>query len=111
MKTAAAIICGFVLALAQLFAAQPALCAAPTSVRACCHCGGKMACCAEQPSSRAPASATVVRTAPQNEISFLPQAISLLVPQIVKPASVSAVVALVKPAAAPIYARDCARLI
>ena len=98
------------LVLAQIFAAQPAACFAPVKARSCCHCSGKMACCAGQ-SSPAPASATVVQTAPQNEISFLPQILSLLAPLSSPPASVPALAATLKPATLPIYTRDCALLI
>ncbi len=104
-----AILCGFVLALAPLFGAQPAWCIAP-AVHGCCHCGGKMACCAAQKNSAAPVSATV-RSAPQNELSLLSQTLSIPTP-LTAPAALSFVnAAALKPAALPIFARDCARLL
>jgi len=109
VKTVVAIFCGIVLALVPL-AAQPALCAAP-AVHSCCKCGGKMACCSARQNSAMPDNATLVRTAPQNELSLLSQILSLPTPLTARPASISTITARLKPAASPIYARDCARLI
>lgn len=99
------------LVLAQVFTAHPAVCPVPMKADNCCHCSGKMACCAERHSSNAPAKATVVQTVPHNQISFGPQLFSLLVPLSLQPASVSANAVVLKTAILPIYTRDCALLI
>ena len=111
VKSAAVILCGFVLALAPLFAAQPAWCAAPPAVHRCCHCGGKMACCSAQKNSAPPASATMVRTAPQNELSLPSQIISLPTPLTATAVRVAAIATALKQSALPIFARDCTRLL
>jgi hypothetical protein len=112
MKTALAIVCGFLLAGAPFLLAQ----AAPSCVKqnqAICHCGGKMSCCAAKslPDSR-PMPAVPVPSSSQNQFSLLaPHALAwALLNNETHPISFT-VVSPSLVTGAPLYARDCARLI
>jgi len=112
MKTALAIVCSFLLTGAPFLSAQ----AAPSCTKqnqAICHCGGKMSCCAGKtlPNSQ-PTPAVPAQTSSQNQLLLLaPHALAwALLNNETHPISFTAVSpSLVT--GAPLYARDCARLI
>jgi hypothetical protein len=107
-----AILFSFFLVWAQLLAAPMPACSRQPA-RACCHCGGKMSCCAAQPSPCSqsapavpapsgiqnqfllPASVLITWSLPENEAGLISSAF-------VSPLTATGV---------PLYARDCARLI
>jgi hypothetical protein len=112
MKTALAIVCCFLLAGAPFLSAQTASSCVKQN-RACCHSGCKMDCCAGKslPDSQS-VPAVLAQSGSQNQFSLLaPSALvwTLLTSEThpisftaVSPSSVTG---------APLYARDCARLI
>ena len=113
MKAAWAIVCSLVLVAAQLFAAPlPASCA-KAPVRACCHCGGKMSCCRSQSASNSqPVPANSVRTGAQNQFLLLTSSVAAWV--LPDARSVEFSFSFSSPLTAngaPLFARDCARLI
>jgi hypothetical protein len=112
MKTALAIVCSCLLTGAPFLLAQ----AAPSCVKqnhACCHCGGKMNCCAGKtlPDSR-PVPAVPAQSGDQNQFSLLaPHALAwALLNNETHPISFTVIFSS-SVTGAPLYARDCARLI
>jgi hypothetical protein len=105
-----AILFGLMLVWAQLLAAPTPACATqPAHAR--CHCGGKMSCCAAPVSSQ-PAPAVPVNTGLQKQFSIsAPAIMAVVLPQNRAALFSSAVRSLVMSEGAPLYARDCARLI
>jgi hypothetical protein len=112
MKTALAIVCSFLLAGSSFLLAQ----AAPPCIKqshACCHCDGKMNCCAAKSSPDSqPAPAVPAQSGSQNQFLLLaPHALAwTLLNNEAHPVSFTAV-SLSSATGAPLYARDCARLI
>ena len=112
MKMALAILCSFVLAGTSFLPAQtPSACV--KQVRACCQHDGEMPCCKAK-SSPDPQSKPAMPppTGSQNQLSLLPS--SLLVWTL--PANPSEMISFHSTqspvtADAPLYSRDCARLI
>jgi hypothetical protein len=111
VKQLSAILSALLLVWAQLLAAPtPATPARPA--HACCHCGGKMSCCPSPSSASQPMPAVPSNAGPQKQFS-------ISAPAIVAGASPENRVGLIGPAfrlslmpnGAPLYARDCARLI
>jgi hypothetical protein len=102
----------FLLVWAQLLAAPMPACSRQP-VRACCHCGGKMSCCAAQPvSGSQSAPAVPAPSGIQNQ--FLLPAPALMVWALPENEAGSISSAFVSPLTAsgtPLYARHCARLI
>jgi len=107
-----AILFSSLLVWAQLPAAPMPACSRQP-VRACCHCGGKMSCCAAQPvSGSQSAPAVPAPSGIQNQ--FLLPAPALMVwalPENEAGSISSAFVSPLTASGAPLYARDCARLI
>jgi hypothetical protein len=110
VKRLSAILFGLLLVWAQLLAAPAPVCARQ-SARACCPCGGKMSCCSA-PTSSQPAPAVPSKAGPQKQFSIsapaimaaaLPQNRAVLVPLAARSSAM--------PEGAPLYTRDCARLI
>jgi hypothetical protein len=101
---------GLLLVGAQLLnASLPASVA--QSTHSCCRCGGKMSCC-RAPSSSQPAPVIPSNTGPQKQFSIYAPAIMAVAPPqsraaLICPAARSSAIA----AGAPLYTRDCARLI
>ena len=111
MKLALAIVCSFLLAGTPLFSAPtPVPCAKKAS--ACCQCDGKMSCCQSKPASDSqPVPATPAPAGGQTQLSLLaPGILTWTLPE--NPAvSISPAALLSMAAGAPLFARDCARLI
>jgi hypothetical protein len=110
MKQLAAILFGLMLAWAQLVAAPKPAAAKP--VHACCACGGKMSCCAPTSSDSQPLPAAPSSPGPQKQLSMSGPASAAGVPPenragLICPASRLSPL----PDGAPLYARDCARLL
>jgi hypothetical protein len=112
MKTALAIVCSFLLAGAPFLLVQ----AAPPCIqqnRTCCHCGGKMNCCAAKslPDSQ-PTPAVPAQSGSQNQFLLLaPHALAwTLLNNETHPISFTAA-SPSSATGAPLYALDCARLI
>jgi hypothetical protein len=112
LKTTWAIICSFVLAGTPFLLAQtPSSCV--KQVRACCQHGGEMACCKESSSPDSQSKPAVPsQTGNQGQLSLLapnvlvwtpPTNLSVTISSRSTPSSMTA--------SAPLYARDCARLI
>jgi hypothetical protein len=71
VKALLAIVCGLSLLLGQVFPAAAPVCT--VTVKACCDCGGEMACCAEKSAPTAPAPATTERAGSENQLlAFVP---------------------------------------
>jgi hypothetical protein len=112
VKRFSAILFGLLLAWAQLLAAPMPVCSRQP-VCACCHCGGKMSCCAAQPSPGSQSAPALPAPAGiQNQ--FLLPAPAMMVWSLPENEAGSVSSAFVSPlmaSGAPLYARDCARLI
>jgi hypothetical protein len=111
VKQLSAILFGLLLVWAQLLAAPAPV--APTQLApACCHCGGKRSCCAAPSSGSQPMPAV-----PSN--AGAPKQLSISAPSIVAGALPENRAGLIcsasrwslMPNGAPLYTRDCARLI
>jgi hypothetical protein len=112
VKRFAAILFGLLLVWAQLLVVPaPACSRQPT--HACCHCGGKMSCCAAQPAPCSPSAPAVPASyGIQNQFSFLaPALLAWFLPENEAGSISSAFVSPLAVSGAPLYARDCARLI
>jgi hypothetical protein len=111
VKGVATILCALALMLGQFPALAANACAAP--VKACCHCSGKMACCSQNDSST-PAPATPARTGSEDQNQLWAQ-----VPAAVFVGFPAAGTIAFRPAShfsptfasAPLFARNCVRLI
>ncbi|MGA3142048.1 MAG: hypothetical protein ABSF10_03265 [Verrucomicrobiota bacterium] len=112
MKRFNAILFSFLLVWAQLLAA-PALACSRQPAHACCHCGGKMSCCAAQPSPCSQSAPAVpAPSGIQNQFSFLAPVLMIWSLPENEAGSISfAFVSPLTASGAPLYARDCARLI
>jgi hypothetical protein len=107
MKVIAAIVCALTLVLGQFPALAASVCAAP--VKAGCHCSGKMACCSQNDSST-PAPATPARTGSDDQNQFwaqVPAAVFIGFPA----AGTTSVCPAKNFSPAPVFARNCVRLI
>jgi hypothetical protein len=112
VKQLSAILFSLLLAWAQLLAAPTAVASAQPA-HAGCHCGGKMSCCVAQPSPGSQ-SAPAVPAPFGMQSQFLLPAPALLVwtlPENEAGSTSSAFGSPLKATGAPLYARDCARLI
>jgi len=112
MKTVLAIVCSLLLVGANFVLAQ-APDAGMASATTSCHCGGKTSCCAAKKSLP---ESSPVSTAPvsslQNQISLIaPKAIAWALPGVPVHELVSPSVTSFPTTGAPLFARDCARLI
>jgi len=107
VKIALAIICSLFLVLGQAIALPVPAASAGAAVKEC-GCGGKMSCC--RPASQPPVAAAPAGA--QNQILSPAPA---LVAWVLAPAGTAQIFPAVSPflsaGAAPIFARDCARLI
>jgi hypothetical protein len=106
-----AILFGLLLVWAQLSAA-PAPVASSQPTQACCPCGGKMSCCAAPSSGSQPTPAVPANAGPQKQLSISAPAFGAGArPEtragLICPASRLSWL----PEGAPLYARDCARLL
>jgi hypothetical protein len=107
VKIALAIVCSLFLVLGQALAVSVPVASAGPAVKDC-GCGGKLSCCrhaAQPPVATAPASS-------QNQILSSAPALVAWLLAATKTAHISPTVSpSVSAVAAPIFARDCARLI
>jgi len=112
VKRFSAILFGLLLVWAQLLAAPMPACSRQP-VRACCHCGGKMSCCAAQPSPCSQSAPAVpAPSGMQNQFSFLAPALMVwALPENEAGSISSAFVSPLTASGTPLYARHCARLI
>jgi hypothetical protein len=109
VKTALSILCSLGLLWAQMAGVQTTpVCA----IHACCHCGGRMACCAQPLPARPPLTANLVFAGGQNQLSIpLPGVVVWLLPDVPAAQFSTSATASFAATASPLYARDCARLI
>ena len=111
MKPLSAILSGLLLVWAQLLAAPMPACSRQP-VRACCHCGGKMSCCSSPSSGSQPMPAVPSNTGAQKQLSIsAPAIVAVALPENRAGLVCSASRLSSMPDGAPLYARDCARLI
>jgi hypothetical protein len=111
VKQFSAILFGLLLVWAQLLAAPAPVCDKQPA-HACCHCGGKMSCCSSPSSGSQPMPAVPSNTGAQKQLSIsAPAIMAVALPENragqICPASRLSLM----PTGAPLYARDCARLI
>jgi hypothetical protein len=111
VKQLTAILSGVLLVWTQLLAAPMPACS-QQPVRACCHCGGKMRCCTAPSSGSQPMPAVPSNASTQKQFSIsAPAIVTGALPEnragLICPASRLSLM----PDGAPLYARDCARLI
>jgi hypothetical protein len=111
VKRLSAILFGVLLVWAQLLAA-PVPVTSDQPVQACCHCGGKMSCCSAPASGSQPMPAVPSNAGPQKQFSISAPAIlaETLPENRAGLVCIASRLSLV-PEGAPLYARDCARLI
>lgn len=110
MKAILAILCGCSLLFGQMLPAAASSCA--TAVKTDCGCGGKMACCAKKSAPYSPAPATTERGGSENQIVSLIPATVVWVLAAAGTSSLSPANHFAAPLpAAPIFARNCSRLI
>jgi hypothetical protein len=110
VKQLSAILFGLLLVWAQLLAAPTSVTAAQPA-HACCHCGGKMSCCAS-PSGSQPMPAVPANAGPQKQLSIsAPAIVAWSLPGNRADLVCSAFRLSLMPDGVPLYARDCARLI
>jgi hypothetical protein len=111
VKQFSAILSGLLLVWAQLLAA-PMPVAPARPAHACCHCGGKMSCCSAPSSGSQPMPGVPSNAGAQKQLSISVPAIATGVLPENRTSLVSSASRLsVMPEGAPLYARDCARLI
>jgi hypothetical protein len=111
VKRFSAILFGLLLVWAQLSAAPALPACAKQPAHAGCHCGGKMSCCSA-PSGSQPMPAVPSNTGAQKQLSIFAPAIVTMAPPESRAGSISsAFVSPLTASGAPLYARDCARLI
>jgi hypothetical protein len=111
VKRFSAILFGVLLVGAQLLAA-PAPVASTQPVHACCRCGGKMSCCSSSSSNSQPMPAMPINTGAQKQFSIsAPAIVAVALPENLAGLICPASRLFLMPAGAPLYARDCARLI
>jgi hypothetical protein len=111
VKTLSAILFAVLLVGAQLMVA-PTRATPAQPAHACCHCGGQMSCCAAPSPGSQPLPAIPSNPVPQKPLSISASPnVAPALPEnrmgLVCPASWSSLM----PMGAPLYARDCARLI
>ncbi|MGA2786779.1 MAG: hypothetical protein ABSF60_04565 [Verrucomicrobiota bacterium] len=112
MKRFGAILFGLLLVWAQLLAAPALPACARQPAHGCCHCGGKMNCCSAPMSGSQSAPAVPAPSGIQNQFSFLaPAVMAWALPENAAGSISSAFVLSLTASSAPLYARDCARLI
>ncbi|MGA2180340.1 MAG: hypothetical protein ABSH15_12260 [Verrucomicrobiota bacterium] len=111
MKGFSAILFSLLLVWTQLLAAPMPL-ASTQPAHACCHCGGKMSCCSAPSSGSQPMSAVPSNTGAQKQFSIsTPAIVAGALPENRAGLICSASRLCSMPNGAPLYARDCARLI
>ncbi|MFZ0827235.1 MAG: hypothetical protein WAO02_07410 [Verrucomicrobiia bacterium] len=111
MKPLLAILSGLLLVWAQLSAA-PTPVASARPAHACCHCGGKMSCCAAASSGSHPMPAVPANAGAQKQFPIsAPASAAGTLPENRSGVICSASRLSFRPTGAPLYVRDCARLI
>ncbi len=105
-----AILFGLLLVGAQLLAA-PAPVASARPAHACCHCGGKMSCCSGHRQVRNRRRPSRPMPARKNSFRFRSGPVAWSLPENRGGFDSSAFAAPLTAIGAPLYARDCARLI
>jgi hypothetical protein len=111
MKPLPAILFSLLLVGAQLPAASVPACSRQP-VRAGCHCGGKMSCCAAPSPGSQPTPAVPSSAGPQKQLSIsAPALMAWSLPENESGPISSAFVSPLTAIGAPLYTRDCARLI
>jgi len=111
VKTTLAIVCSLLLAWTPIVSAQAPAAGVVRVAHACCHCG--KACCAAPSSPESqPVPAAPVPVSNQSQLLTLaPTALAWTLPDAPAPDFSASVSSLLTANAAPLYARDCARLI
>jgi hypothetical protein len=111
VKTTLAIVCSLLLAWTPIVPAQAPAAGVARVAHACCHCG--KACCAVPSSPQSqPAPVAPVPALNQSQLLTLaPDALAWALPDAQAPDFSISFSSLLTANAAPLYARDCARLI
>jgi hypothetical protein len=111
VKTTLAIVCSLLLAGTPFVPAQASAAGGVRVAHACCHCG--KACCAvpSSPVSQPVPAAPVSASAQNQLLTFAPAALAWILPDAQTPGFSTSVALLLTANAAPLYARNCARLI
>jgi hypothetical protein len=111
VKRFSAILFGLLLVWAQLLAAPASACSRQQN-HAGCHCGGKMSCCRVPSSGSQPIPAVPANAGPQKQLSISAPAVVAVGPPENRAGLICSASRLpLMPNGAPLYARDCARLI
>jgi hypothetical protein len=111
VKQLSAILFSLLLAWAQL-SAVPTLASPARPAHAGCHCGGKMSCCSAASSGSQPMSAVPSNAGAQKQFSIsAPAIVAVALPENRAGLVCSTCRSSLMPEGAPLYARDCARLI
>jgi len=112
VKAIAAIICGLLLIISQLFSVAATAKAVGHPAKQCCACGGKMACCSEQSTPAPQPTANTVRVGSENQLSSPVPVVVVWVLATAGTPSISPTVSLIPHlGVAPLFARHCSRLI
>jgi len=112
VKRFGAILFGLLLVWAQLLAAPVPPACAKQPAHACCHCGGKMSCCSAPSSGSQPLPAIPSNAGAQKQLTIsAPAIVAVALPESRAGSISSAFVSPLTASGAPLYARDCARLI
>jgi hypothetical protein len=111
VKTTLAIVCSLLLAGTPFVLAQAPVAGVVRVAHACCRCG-KACCTAPASPTSQPVPATPAPAPSQNQLLTLaPAALAWTLPDAQVPGFSASVSSLLTANAAPLYARDCARLI
>jgi len=107
-----AILSGLLLVWAQLLVAPALPACAKQPAHACCHCGGKMSCCSAPSSGSQPVPVVPTNVGLQKQFSIsVPAIVAVALPESRAGLICSASRWSSMPEGAPLYTRDCARLI
>jgi hypothetical protein len=111
VKTTLAIVCSLLLAWTPIVPAQAPAAGVARVAHACCHCG--KACCAapSSPDSQPVPAAPVPASYQSQLLTLAPAALAWILPDAPAPDFSTSVSSLLTANAAPLYARNCARLI
>jgi predicted dithiol-disulfide oxidoreductase (DUF899 family) len=111
VKTALAIVCSLLLVWTPFVPLQAKAAGEKRSTPACCPCAQAQCCAAQAVPESQPVSVAPVSSSPQIQLLTLPSAVAWTLPDSGSVAVSFYSASFSFAAAAPLYARDCARLI
>jgi len=112
VKAIAAIFCGLLLIVSQLFSVAATASAVGHPAKQCCACGGQMACCSEQSAPAPQPTANSVRVGSENQLLSPVPVVVVGVLATTGTPTISPTVSLAPhTGVAPLFARHCSRLI